>query len=90
MAHDVTDSWIQPLFPHPTELRIDFLQALGLVVFSDQHVSTREVDVALQRNHDTLRRKGALNSVSANENFLDPGLHAARKRYHFVAHLEHP
>ncbi len=69
VTDDVAVGWIERLFAHPANLRVEFLNALRLVVFPRDHIPTGQINVIRQCHRDTLGRIGHVNGLLAHEDF---------------------
>lgn len=85
VAQDVAGGGVERCFAEPAKARIEGLGALRLVVGSDQHVASAEVDVIGEGHGDAQRREGLVQGGVAHEDLVDGAFLAAWQGHHLVA-----
>ena len=90
VTQDVARRRVERGFAEPTDACVKCLGALGLVVGTDEHVSTAEVDVVREGHGDAQRRECLVERGVADEDLVDGAFLAAGQRYYFVAGFPNP
>ena len=85
VSQDVARRRVERRFAEPADSGIEGLGALGLVVGSDEHVASAEVDVVRQGHCDAQRREGLVEGGVADEDLVDGAFLAARQSHHLVS-----